>query len=221
MTGEDARVALVTGASRGLGYAVARRLGASGARLVAMARTVGGLEDLADAIEADGGPVPTLAPLSLADEGGMQRLCLAIHERWGRLDLVVHCAAHASPLSPAPLGETAEFEQAIEVNFRGTRRLVVMVQPLLLAAPAGHFVHVADNRGGQPNFGAYGATKAGAEAFVRSWAAETRRIGPHVHLFHPNPMPTAIRARFYPGEDPSALTGRDAEAQRLLATLDG
>ena len=94
-------VALVTGASRGLGYAVAKALGARGTHVVAMARTVGGLEDLADAIVEAGGPNPTLVPLSITDEGGLQRLCLAIHERWGRLDLAIHCAAHAAPLSPA------------------------------------------------------------------------------------------------------------------------
>ncbi len=78
------------------------RLGARGDQVVALARTVGGLEELADAIEAAGGPTPTLVPLSLTDDGGLQRLCLAIHERWGRLDLVVHCAAHAAPLAPPP-----------------------------------------------------------------------------------------------------------------------
>ena len=96
----DTRVALVTGASRGLGYAIARALGAAGTRVIAMARTVGGLEDLADEIDAAGGPTPTLVPLSVTDEGGLQRLGLAIHERWGRLDLAVHCAAHAAPLAP-------------------------------------------------------------------------------------------------------------------------
>ena len=106
------------------------------------------------------------------------------------------------------------------MNLRGTERLIVMLQPLLAAAPAGRFVYVADNRAGQPFFGAYGATKAAAEALVRSWAAETARIGPRVSLFHPNPMPTALRARFFPGEDPAALTPCADEAARLLATLD-
>jgi NAD(P)-dependent dehydrogenase (short-subunit alcohol dehydrogenase family) len=215
----DARVALVTGASRGLGYAVARALGASGTRVIAMARTVGGLEELADEIEAAGGPVPTLVPLSVTDEGGLARLCLAIDERWGRLDLAVHCAAHAAPLTPAPHLADKDFDQSVEVNLRGTERLIVMLAPLLQAAPAGHFVYVADERGGQPYYGAYGATKAGAEALVRSWAAETARIGPKVSLFHPKPMPTAIRGRFFPGEPPEKLTPCADEAARLIATL--
>lgn len=213
----DARVALVTGASRGLGYAVALALGAAGTRVIALARTVGGLEDLADEIDAAGGPAPTLVPLSVTDEGGLQRLCLAIDARWGRLDLVVHCAAHAAPLTPAPHLSDKDFDQSVEVNFKGTERLIVMLAPLLLAAPAGHFVHVGDTRGGQAYYGAYGATKAGAEALVRSWAAETVQLGPRVTIFHPRPMPTAVRGRFFPGEPPEKLTPCADEAARLLA----
>ena len=217
---DDARVALVTGASRGLGYAVAHALGAAGTRVIAMARTVGGLEDLADAIDAAGGPTPTLVPLSLTDQGGLQRLCLAIHERWGRLDLAVHCAAHAAPLSPAAHIADKDFDQSVEINLRGTERLVVMLAPLLAAASAGQFVYVADDRAGRPFYGAYGATKAAAEALIRSWAAENARIGPRVSLFHPDPMPTALRGRFFPGEPPDKLTPCAEEAARLLATLD-
>lgn len=214
-----APLALVTGASRGFGYAVARALGARGWQVVAMARTVGGLEELADAIEADGGPVPTLVPLSLTDEGGLQRLCLAIHDRWGQLDLAVHAAAHAPPLAPAAHIADRDFDLTIEVILRGTQRLITVLQPLLLAAASGHFVHVDDSRAGQPFFGSYGAAKGAAAALVRSWAAEGVRIGPRVSLFQPAPMPTALRARFFPGEDRSLLTSCAAEADRLLDTL--
>jgi NAD(P)-dependent dehydrogenase (short-subunit alcohol dehydrogenase family) len=212
-------VALVTGASRGLGYAVARELGRSGVQVVAMARTIGGLEDLADAILATGGANPTLVPLSLTDEGGMQRLCLAVNDRWGRLDLVVHCAAHAPPLAPVEHIAAKDLDISLEVNVKGTQRLIAMTQPLLAVAPAGHFVHCADARAGQTFFGTYGATKSAAEAFVRSWAAEAERIGPKVLLFHPNPMPTALRARFFPGENPEPLAPCADEAKRLLETL--
>lgn len=213
------RVVLVTGASRGLGYAVAKALGARGDHIVALARTVGGLEDLADAIEAAGGPTPTLVPVSLTDTAGLQRLGLALHERWGHLSLVVHCAAHAAPLTPAPHLSDKDFDTSVEVNLRGTERLVVMMAPLLLARPGGRFVYAADSRAGQPFFGAYGASKAAGEALVRSWAAETRRIGPRVDLFHPNPMPTALRGRFYPGEDTTTLSPCAAEAARMIETL--
>ncbi len=212
-------IALVTGASRGFGFAVARALGASGVHVVAMARTVGGLEELADAVVADGGPNPTLVPLSLTDDGGMQRLCLAVHERWGRFDLVVHAAAHAPPLAPADHIAPKDFLQSVEVNVHGTQRLIVMVAPLLRAAGAGRFVFAADNRAGQHFFGSYGATKAAAEALVRSWAAEAERIGPKVMLFHPNPMPTALRARFFPGENRETLSPCEAEAARLMEML--
>jgi NAD(P)-dependent dehydrogenase (short-subunit alcohol dehydrogenase family) len=213
------RISLVTGASRGLGYATALALGARGDQVIAVARTVGGLEDLADAIEAKGGPVPTLVPLSLGDAPGLQRLGLAIHERWGRLDLVVHAAAHAAPLAPAPHLADKDFDLSVETNLKGTERLIVMLHPLLAAAPAGRFLYVADDRAGTPFFGSYGATKAGALALVRSWAAETARIGPEVLTFTPNPMPTALRARFYPGEDRTALSPCATEAARLLAQL--
>jgi len=216
---DTAPAILVTGASRGLGYATARALGASGAHVIAMARTVGGLEDLADAIEAEGGPSPTLVPLSVTDEGGLQRLCLAIHERWGRLDTAIHCAAHAAPLAPAQHIAAKDFDQCLEINLKGTQRLITMLQPLLAAAPDGRFVHVTDDRAGQSFFGAYGATKAAAEALVRSWAAESVRIGPRVTLFRPEPMPTAIRARFHPGEDPGGLSPCATEAARLIAEL--
>lgn len=219
MTPGPETVALVTGASRGFGYAAAAALGAAGVQVVAMARTVGGLEDLADAIEAAGGPNPTLAPLSITDEGGLQRLCLAVHRRWGRLDLVVNAAAHAAPLAPAEHQAAKDFDASVEVNLRGLQRLIVMTQPLLAAAPGGRFVHVTDDRAGAPFFGAYGATKAAAEALARSWAAEAARIGPEVTLFRPAPMPTALRARFYPGEDRARLSPCADEAARLMEAL--
>ena len=217
MTDPDREVALVTGASRGLGYALARALGARGARVVAVARTVGGLEELADAIEAEGGPTPTLVPLSLTDDAGLQRLCLAIHQRWGRLDLALHCAAHAPPLSPAAHIADKDFDQAFAVNVKATARLIAYLAPLL--GRSGRFVYPADARAGQPFFGAYGASKAAAEALVRSYAAESERIGPRIALVHPAPMPTALRARFYPGEDTARLAPCDTEAARLLALI--
>ena len=210
-------VTLVTGASRGLGYALARALGARGHQVIAMARTVGGLEELADAIEAAGGPTPTLVPLSMTDDPGLQRLCLAIHERWGRLDLALHCAAHAPPLAPAAHIADKDFDQAFDVNAKGTARLIAYLAPLLAAT--GQFVYPADARAGQPFFGSYGASKAAAEALVRSFAVESEKIGPRVTLVHPNPMPTALRARFYPGEDPSRLTPCADEAERLIGLL--
>ena len=219
MTPGPDTVALVTGASRGLGYAVAAARGAAGAQVVAMARTVGGLEDLADAIEAAGGPTPTLVPLSITDEVGMQRLCIALHERWGRVDLAVHCAAHAAPLTPTDQITAKDFDASVEVNLRGTQRLIVNVTPLLAASPVGTFVHVTDDTATGPFWGSYGATRAGGDALARSFAAEHARIAPRVVLFQPRPMPTAVRARFYPAEEPTRLTPCADEAARLIAAL--
>ncbi len=212
-------IALVTGASRGFGYAAALALGAAGAQVVAVARTAGGLEELADAIEAAGGPSPTLAPLSVGDDGGVRRLCRAIHDRWGRLDLVVHAAAHAAPLTPVDHIAEKDLNASVETNVLGTQRVIAMTAPLLRAAPAGILVHVADDRAGLPFFGTYGATKAAADAFAASFAAETARIGPATLLFRPRPMPTALRGRFHPTEDRDRLSPCSVEAARLMTEL--
>lgn len=211
-------VALVTGASRGLGYATAVQLARQGAHVIALAKTVGGLEDLADEIEAVGGS-STLVPLDITDEGGLQRMCLAIHERWGRLDLLVHCAAHAVLLSPVAHVAEKDFDRMWAVNARAIQRIIAMTEPLLKAADEGTAVFMDDPRAGQKFFAGYGATKAAAKAIVDSWAAETVNIGPRVISFQPNPMPTGIRARFFPGEDKEKLTSTQDEAKRMLIEI--
>jgi len=208
-------VALVTGASRGLGYATAVALARQGAHVIALSKTVGGLEELADEIEAVGGS-STLVPLDITDEGGLQRMCLAIHERWGHLDLLVHCATHAVLLSPVAHVSEKDFDRMWAVNTRATQRIIAMTEPLLKAAKEGTAVFMNDPRAGQKFFAGYGATKAAAQAIVDSWAAETVTIGPRVLMFTPNPMPTGIRARFFPGESREQLASTADEAKRLL-----
>ena len=211
-------VALVTGASRGLGYATAVELARQGAHVIALAKTVGGLEELADEIEAVGGS-STLVPLDITDEGGLQRMCLAIHERWGHLDLLVHCAAHAVLLSPVAHVAEKDFDRMWAVNARATQRIIAMTEPLLKAAKEGTAVFMNDPRGGQKFFAGYGSTKAAAQAIVDSWMAETVTIGPRVLTFSPNPMPTGLRARFYPGENRENLASTSDEAKRMLAYI--
>lgn len=211
-------VALVTGASRGLGFATAVELASKGAHVVALAKTVGGLEDLADEIEAVGGSC-TLIPLDITDESGMQRMCLAIHERWGRLDLLVHCAAHAVLLSPVAHVSDKDFDRMWAVNARATQRIIALIEPLLKAAEEGTAAFMNDPRAGEKFFAGYGATKAAAQAIVDCWAAETVKIGPRVVSFTPNPMPTGLRARFFPGEDKANLFDTKGEAKRLLAMI--
>ncbi|MBM9594909.1 SDR family NAD(P)-dependent oxidoreductase [Roseitranquillus sediminis] len=205
-------VALVTGASRGLGSAIAEILAASH-HVVAVARTVGGLEELDDRVQAAGGQT-TLAPMDVTDADAMAHLCRGIYDRWGGLELWVHTAVHAAPLSPATHLDERDLKTSIEVNVRATARLIAMVAPLL--RQSGRAVFFDDPRAGAKFFGAYGATKAAQIGLARSWAAETERTGPAVHVLEPRPMPTAVRARFYPGENRDMLEAPADEARRLL-----
>ncbi|PRY95331.1 NADP-dependent 3-hydroxy acid dehydrogenase YdfG [Hasllibacter halocynthiae] len=210
------RPALVTGASRGLGFAVAEALAKAdpGRPVVAVARTAGGLEALDDRIRAMGGSA-TLAPMDVTVDAAMQQLCRSIHDRWGGLSLWVHTAIEAPPLSPAPMVAPKDLAKAWAVNVAATARLIGYVAPLL--GTDGAAVVPEDDRAGAKHFAAYGATKAAQSALVRSWGEES--TAPRIVRFTPRPMPTALRARFFPGEDTSALTPCADEAARLLAAL--
>jgi len=210
-------IALITGASRGLGAALAEALAATH-HIVAVARTTGALEELDDLIKAAGGQA-TLAPMDISNTDAMAHLCRGIHDRWGHADLWLHTAIHAAPMSPAAHVDARDWTKSAEVNATATANLIPMVQPLLLAAPAGQAVFFDDPRAGAANFASYGATKAAQMALARSWQAETAKTGPRIHILTPEPMPTATRARFFPGEDRADLTQVSAEATRLLALL--
>jgi len=207
--------ALITGASRGLGAALARAL-APTHHIIAVGRTVGALEELDDAIRQAGGAA-TLAPMDITLPEAMQQLCRSIHDRWAGLDLWVHTAIHAGPLSPTNHLTDKDFEKSVAVNIRATQRLIGYVAPLL--GRAGTAVFLDDPHAGEKFFGHYGATKAAQIALARSWAAETARTGPRVLVVQPLPMPTATRARFFPGEDRSRLADIHAEAARLLPQI--
>lgn len=217
MTDTSPPIALVTGASRGLGAAIAEAL-APAFHIVAVARTVGGLEELDDRIKARGGSA-TLAPLDITDEGAMAHLCRSVHDRWGPAALWVHTAVHAPPLAPAPHADAKDFDKTFAVNVAATQRLIRLVGALL--APEGRAVFFDDPRAGEKFFSVYGASKAAQIALARSWAAETARSGPEVRVLSPRPMPTALRARFFPGEDRAALAAPAAEAARLLPDITG
>ncbi len=211
------QTALITGASRGLGAALAKAL-APTHHIIAVGRTVGALEELDDAIKAAGGQA-TLAPMDITIDEAMQQLCRGIYDRWGKLDLWVHPAIHAAPLSPAGHIGPKDLTKSIDINITATARLIGYVTPLL--QNNGRAVFFDDPRGGSPFFGAYGATKAAQIALARSWQAETAKTGPHAHILEPAPMPTATRARFHPGEDRDALTAPDVEAARLMPAILG
>ena len=212
------KIALVTGASRGLGAAVAEALAFRGWHVVAVARTVGGLEELDDCVKAaklPGAGSLTLAPMDVTSDDAMRHLCLSVHDRWGGLNLWVHAAVHAAPLAPAGSLDIKDWDKSIATNVRATGALIPMVEPLLQTRQ-GAAMFFADARAGQKFFGAYGATKAAQMALVRSWAAETVKVGPRVILAEPAPMATATRARFFPGEDRAQHATPREEALRLL-----
>lgn len=212
------KTALITGASRGLGAALAKAL-APTHHIIAVGKTVGALEELDDAIQAAGGQA-TLAPMDITVDEAMQQLCRGIFDRWGSLDLWLHTAIHAAPLAPAGHIGPKDLAKSMTVNIEATSRLIAYVSPLL--GQTGKAVFFDDPRGGDQFFGAYGATKAAQIALARSWAAETAKTGPRVTILTPAPMPTATRARFYPGEDRNALSSPADEAARLLpAILEG
>jgi NAD(P)-dependent dehydrogenase (short-subunit alcohol dehydrogenase family) len=215
------RIALVTGASRGLGAALAEQLAIRGWHVVAVARTVGGLEELDDRVKAlrlPGAGQLTLAPMDVTNDDAMRHLCLNIHNRWGGLSLWAHTAIHAAPLGPTSSLDARDWDKSIATNVRATGSLIPMIEPLL-RAHKGTAMFFDDPRAGQKFFGAYGASKSAQIALARSWQAETIKIGPRVLIETPSAMPTAIRGRFFPGEDKSSLANPSTAATRLIALL--
>ena len=213
----DGRIALVTGASRGLGAASAEWLAARGAHVVAVARTTGGLEELDDRMQAAGGSA-TLAPMDVANEAAMAHLCRSIHDRWGKADIWVHAAIHATALTPAGQIREKDLDANIATNIRATARLISMVGPLIAPSDMATAIFF-DDEGEAMYGGAYAMSKAAQRALVTRWQAESAKHGPRVELLSPKPMPTAVRARFHPGEPREGLAQPRDEAERLLAPL--
>ncbi|WP_394177938.1 SDR family NAD(P)-dependent oxidoreductase [Yoonia maritima] len=209
------KTALITGASRGLGAALAKAL-APTHHIIAVGKTVGALEELDDEIQAAGGQA-TLAPMDITVDAAMQQLCRGIFDRWGKLDLWVHTAIHAAPLAPAGHIGPKDLAKSLSINIEATSRLISYVAPLL--GETGQAVFFDDPRGGDRFFGAYGATKAAQIALARSWQAESVKTGPTIKILTPAPMPTATRARFFPGESRDELADPNSEAARLLPEI--
>ena len=213
---DDTRpVALITGASRGLGAALAEVL-AESHHVVAVARTTGALEELDDRIQSAGHRA-TLAPMDITNADAMAQLCRSIHDRWGGVDIWAHTAIHSAPLSPAGSLDQKDWDKSVAINVSAMGHLIPFIAPLL--GYDGRAVFFDDPRAGEKFFGSYGATKAAQMALVRSWQAETARTGPRVQILQPAPMATALRARFFPGEDRTPLTLPMIEARRLLNNL--
>lgn len=200
------RVALVTGASRGIGAAVAKRFAAEGAHVVLVARTVGGLEEVDDAIRAAGGSA-TLVPLDLRDYSAIDRLGGALFERYKRLDILVGNAGQLGTLTPIAQVKPEEWQQVLDVNLTANWRLIRSMDPLLRASPSGRAIFVTSSVGHQVRayWATYAVSKAALEMLVRIYAAELRKTNVRVNLVDPGRTRTAMRAKAYPGEDPATL----------------
>jgi NAD(P)-dependent dehydrogenase (short-subunit alcohol dehydrogenase family) len=214
------RVALVTGASRGIGRACALALAESGAHVIAAARTQGALEELDDEIFAATGEHATLTPFDLVDGGAIDRLGGAIFERFGRIDVFVHAAAMLGTLTPVAHMEPREWAKVVSVNLTAPYRMIRSYEPLLRASPAGRAIFFTTNVATAPRafWGAYGATKAGLETLVRAWADEIENTPVRVAVVNPGRMRTRMRAEAYPGEDPETLPD-PAEIAPLIVEL--
>jgi NAD(P)-dependent dehydrogenase (short-subunit alcohol dehydrogenase family) len=211
------RIALVSGASRGIGYATALALAKAGAHVVAVARTVGGLEELDDAIRALGGSA-TLVPLDLKDYDGIDRLGLALHERFGRLDVLVGNAGILGPLSPLGHVEAKAWDEVMATNVTANWRLIAALDQLLKFSDAGRIVFISSDVAALAlaYWGPYAASKAALETLARIYAAETATTNVRVNVFTPGPVRTRMRAQAMPGEDPMTLVTADKVAEKIV-----
>jgi NAD(P)-dependent dehydrogenase (short-subunit alcohol dehydrogenase family) len=211
------RIALVTGASRGIGYFTALALAKAGAHVIACARTVGGLEELDDAIQAAGGSA-TLVPFDLSDMNAIDALGASIFERWGKLDILVANAAMLGVISPVTHVEAKVFDKVMAINVTSTWRLIRSVEPLLLRSDAGRAIVLSSAAAHKcrPFWGPYSASKAAVEALVRTWAAEQEKSHLRINSVDPGATRTAMRAQAMPGEDKDALPHPETVAEALL-----
>ncbi|SCB21916.1 SDR family NAD(P)-dependent oxidoreductase [Rhizobium multihospitium] len=211
------KIALVTGASRGIGYFTALELAKAGAHVIACARTVGGLEELDDAIKAAGGSA-TLVPFDLADMNAIDALGASIFERWGKLDILVANAGVLGVISPIGHVEAKVFEKVMTINVTATWRLIRSVEPLLMRSDAGRAVILSSAAAHRcrPFWGPYSASKAAVEALARTWAGETQSTPLRITSVDPGATRTAMRAQAMPGEDPDTLPHPRDVAQAIV-----
>jgi len=211
------RIALVTGASRGIGAALALQLAQAGAHVIAVARTVGGLEELDDKIKAAGGSA-TLVPLDVKDSEGIARLALALNERYHRLDVLIGNAGIIGPLSPLDHIEPKDWDNMLAVNVTANWQLIRTMDPLLKNAPAGRavFLTSAVAYKGRAYWGPYAASKAALDALVRAYATECATTNVRANLFAPGPTRTRMYASAFPGIDPMTLPTAEEVAKSIV-----
>lgn len=214
------KIVLVTGASRGIGYAAALEAARRGAHVIAVARTIGGLEDLDDEITKLGGS-STLVPMDLRDGEAIDRLGAAIFERWGHLDGLVANAGQLGVLSPVAHIKPDDFDKVLAVNVTANYRLLRSLDLLLRKADAGRAVFVSSSsaRSARPFWGLYAASKAALDALVKSYAGEVAQANVKANVFYPGVVRTAMRAKAMPGENPETLPQPSAIAPQLIDLL--
>lgn len=215
----DGRIALVTGASRGIGGATAFALGRAGAHVVLTARTAGGLEEVEERIHAAGGSA-TIAPLDLIDGDSIGRLAAAVGERWGRLDIMVLNAAMLGSLTPVPAIDAKEFSRVMTLNVTAQQALIAAFDSLLRNSGNGQLIGLTSSVAGAPRpfWGAYEASKAAFEALVAAYGEEQRNLGKlRVALIDPGATRTKMREHAFPGEDPATVKAPDVVAERIVA----
>lgn len=213
------RIALVTGASRGIGRAVALELARRGAHVIALARTQGALEALDDEVRALGSEA-TLVPCDIKDFDALDRLGAAIHERWGKLDILVGNAGILGPLTPIAHCDPDKWEQVFAINVTANYRLLRSLDPLLRASDAGRAVFISSGAAQRADFaafwGPYAASKAALDGIVRAYAAETANVSSvRAMSVNPGPLRTKMRASAMPGEDPLTLRTPEEFAPKL------
>jgi NAD(P)-dependent dehydrogenase (short-subunit alcohol dehydrogenase family) len=212
------RIALVTGASRGIGRAAALAFAEAGAHVVAVARTQGALEELDDEIRARGGDPATLVPLDLKDMAALDRLGAALHERWGKLDVLFGNAGILGDLTPLGHVDPKTWDTLMAVNVTANWRLIRSLDPLLRASDAGRAIFVSSGAAHKCTayWGPYSVSKAALEALARTYAAETVETRVRVMLVNPGPLRTRMRASAMPGEDPETLRTPDDLAPHIV-----
>ena len=212
------KIALVTGASRGIGKAVAKVFAREGAELVLIARTTGGLEELDDEIRAINGKTSLLVPLDLREFEAIDRLGAALYERFGRLDVLVGNAGDLGTLSPIGHIDAKEWQRVLDINLTANFRLIRSLDPLLRQSEAGRAIFVSSSVGQQarPFWGTYSVSKAALEMLVRIYAEEIKQTKIRVNILDPGRTRTGMRAKAYPGEDPKTLPTPEAIAEKFL-----
>lgn len=216
----EGQVMIVTGASRGIGYFTALQLAELGAHIVAVARTVGGLEELDDAIKAKAGSA-TLVPMDLKDFEAIDRLGGAVYERWGKLDGLVANGGILGILSPLGHIKPSDWDNVMAINVTANFRLIRSLDPLLRQADSSRVVFLSSGAAWKckPYWGVYSVSKAAVEALTKTYAGETRQTSMCVNAVNPGATRTAMRAKAMPGEDPDTLPKPTEIAEKIVATM--